>query len=561
MISFRSELVLDLAIILCIVGVQLYLFRSARRAALRSRAAELEIRRESFVADIERRAHRGSSPDWMRYRAEIDRLLEPVDDRLRVLSAAALATGLGGTILALIAHLLIAARGTGLEPGTVILGMGVALFGSLAGVVNHLGIALHLLPTAERRFQADAEAVLRALRDTEEEHPPAEGLVQRFQDELGSLRDVLGSEFSGAFADAVPEFPRVVERLAEAVEKQASTIDGAVGDLRESSKLVADGSKRLRPTAKRLADASEHLVALPERLADVLSATRQGWLEEIHAEQRKANLELVETVKELRVTWENREADLVDRVDGILRGTAELPAAFAERIHDMAGELGREFGGEARAQNRQLANDLARENEALRSHLEDQAREWRSDFGEAVRRLMDELESQVEARFVERLNGVAGALEGTAARLKEGSDRLETANREWREAQTQALAGWREVGTKVDDAAQRLAGGEADLERAVVALGEGAGHLERIATVSKGFEAALRESLREVTERYLEELRPVSAEMGKMMVEMVETRGRFDSILGEQGELIRQLIRQILAGRGLVTTDGAEAEA
>jgi ABC-type transporter Mla subunit MlaD len=561
MTDLGPELLLDLGIAAAVAVVQGFLFWRARLAARRDHGAPLESHEQRFVDDVIRRARRGSAPDWTWYRSELDRLLEPVDDRLRVLAAAALATGLGGTIVALIAHLLGAGPGADVDPATVIPGMGVALFGSLAGVVNHLAIVLWLLPTAETRFHRVSETLIRRLRETEEEHPPAETLIQKFQEELGSLRDVLGGQFADAFAEAVPEFPRVVERLAEVVERQASTVDGAMEDLKESSKLVASSSKRLRPAAEKLAAASEDLVAMPDRLASVLSATRQQWIEELHEEQRAANQDLRELLSDLSRTWMNREQELLQHVQSIARASERLPDEFAERLRFAADDLGTRFGQEARQYNRELAKKIDQEHAKLLGHVRDHEREWQNTLGDSVRRVLDELSSEVEERLIARLEEVSGEISGASGKLAEVAGRFHDAHEAWRRSHQEALDSWREVGERVEGAAGTLANGEAALERSVVALNASAGHLERVARLTEEFETALKKSLREVTAQHLDDLEPVYGKVSRLVEELESTRGRFDGILGQQSEFIRGLIQQILAGRGAMPPGEPEAQA
>lgn len=547
------EILVDVAIASGVVIVQGVLLRHALQEAREHDAEELEHHELRFVEDVVRRACRGSAPDWTWYRSETDRLFEPVDDRLRVIAAATLVTGLGGTILALIAHLL-AAYGSGIEPATVIPGMGVALFGSLIGVLNHLLIALRILPRAESRFHRASEAVIHRLHEVEDEHPPADTLIQTFQQELSGLREVLGSQLATAFTEAVPEFPRVVETLATVIERQATTVDDALGDLRESSKLVASSSKRLRPAAEKLAAVSEDLVAMPERLSDVLSTARKQWIEEIDEEQRTSNDELWEFLRELNRTWTNREHELLEGVETIARASERLPQEFSERLRSMADDVGTRFGQEARQYTRELADQVRKEHEGVLQQVRDHEREWQNSLGDSVRRVLTELASGVEERLAVRLEAVSGQLGGVAAELSGLAVRFGEAHKAWLRSHQEALAGWNEVGERVEGAAGALAGGEAHIERSVTALDASAIHLERIARLTEDFEVALQASLREVTARHLEELRPVYGDVSRMVEELKSTRGQFDGILGQQSEFIRDLIQQILTGRGIVTS-------
>ena len=78
------------------------------RAWITSRGDDYPRMRElnaRFADDLVGRARRGQGPDWLRYRAELDRLFEARDDRLRSFAAAALAAGLGATLIALVVTL------------------------------------------------------------------------------------------------------------------------------------------------------------------------------------------------------------------------------------------------------------------------------------------------------------------------------------------------------------------------------------------------------------------------------------------------------------------------
>src|SRR5215467_5956851 len=82
-------------------ALQSVILSRAWRAARSDGCARLAELGEEFAADLIRRAGRGREPDWLRYRGELDRLFESRDEQLRSLAAAALAAGLGSTLVAL----------------------------------------------------------------------------------------------------------------------------------------------------------------------------------------------------------------------------------------------------------------------------------------------------------------------------------------------------------------------------------------------------------------------------------------------------------------------------
>jgi len=546
-----------------IVLVQLWLYWRARNIAAFSEGKEgLNRYRSWFSADLIGRARRGQSPDWMYYRAEIEGLFDPRDERLRVLAAAALATGLGGTMFALIITFLVH-NGSDLAgaTGPLIRGLGIALFGSLAGVVNHLSIILHLLPRTENRFNDLAEDVLGALREESLRNSPVEMFTQTFQEELSAftqtfqedfsaLRRSLSTEFGQRLAESLTDLPRAVkelgghmDRLAEVVEDQARNSDSAVQEIKGCSEVVANSSANLLPTAEQLAASAEQLVKVPEQLGNALRDWREEWLGRQRQEQQEARDQLLEEVAKVRKAAAKREIELQETVAGIKESFDRFPEELASKVKVMFRDL-----------QQNLAQDLGDHLGDLRSTLKenyelwskDLRQSWRNNVSAVVREVFEELAAEVENRLVTPLNDVCQRLSHTAGQLPEAAQRFEVAHREWKQVHEDALAGWRAAGKRINGAAERLADGDARLERAVAALRDGAGHLERVANATKGFETTLQSVLREATERQHKNLQPLHEEMSQVIQQL---RGQYDSALTEQSRFIRNLIDQMLRHR------------
>ncbi len=143
-----------LAVLAIVAGAQIFLLRRALAAAAGIAPSEREEIRQRCEADLSERAGRGLPPDWHYCQNELERAYEIRDDRIRRLASAALAVGLLGTLLAIVLHFF--TSGGGFEPARLIAATGVALLGSLLGVIGHLAIVLVILPRAEEIFRSEA---------------------------------------------------------------------------------------------------------------------------------------------------------------------------------------------------------------------------------------------------------------------------------------------------------------------------------------------------------------------------------------------------------------------
>ncbi|HVT14658.1 MAG TPA: hypothetical protein VHQ90_00565 [Thermoanaerobaculia bacterium] len=562
-------------VVLVLLGVAacqiatLYRARAASPEKDGPRIADLAAR---FADDIQECARRGQGPDWPRYRAELDRLFEAHDDRLRSLAAAALAIGLGGTLLALLVTLVGQAAQRGemnLDPMAVLTGTGVCLIGSLLGVIVNLRIVLGLLPRAQRRFTDLADPVLQGLERIAEQHRPQEALTEALRQELGAIRQSFSTEFSSAFSTAITGFPEVVERLAwqlellvKVVEAQGRGIDSAVRDLSACSLAVASSSQELQPTARKLADASALLVDLPSRLREVIDSSRETWLASLREQQEESVRQLVSLQREAEEASRTRERQMLAAVRELQASVSEVRAAVGQipgqlttEVGAMAGRLGREFGNEARVHTQDLVNHLAGEYQRLLERVEEHEKRMRNDIGSAVEELLAKVANRVDEGIVAHLQAAGEELRKLAATLPGAAQRLETAQTEWVEAQRDMLAGWNLVNERTNEAARKLAAADGKLGAGVEALAASALHLERIAHADGEFESSLRTALREVTASHLAELKPFYEDLMGMAHELNDGRARLDTILDRQSAFVEQCIAHLMKGRQVATME------
>ena len=139
-----------LAVVLVLLGS--YFLRCLTLIRSEQVARQLHKLRTRFEREIQDRVARGQNPDWLYYTDEASREQEAVRESLRTYGTIALATGVGGTMLALVLYLLFGDTTTATEPLQQLLReMGAALIASLLGVADNVLILWVLLPWANRR--------------------------------------------------------------------------------------------------------------------------------------------------------------------------------------------------------------------------------------------------------------------------------------------------------------------------------------------------------------------------------------------------------------------------
>jgi hypothetical protein len=552
-------------------AVQVVILYRAWRAAHRDDQARLVELGEAFAADIGQRAGRGREPDWQRYRGELDRLFESRDEQLRALAAAALAAGLGSTLVALLVGLLAeAVRQAGaFDSLSMLHSAGVCLLGSLLGVVVNLTIVLFLLPSTERRHAAHVDSLLRHLGRVADQHPPVGALTGPLREELAAIRQSLGEGLAKAFSEAVTGWPQVVARLGEQVdalgalvEAQGRGIGDAVRDLASCSLAVAQSSQALQPAAKQIGEVGVLLVELPAHLSEVIDASRTSWASSLREQQEEGLRQLLAMRQEAEQASDARERQMLAAVRELQAGVADqraaverIPGLLAEEVARVSQTLGREFGSEARAHTLDLASRLAQEHDQLWQRIEVHEQESRNNIGVLVAELLAQVGHQIEEGVAAQLKLAATRLQELAEQLPAAVARLEEAQANWTQAQRETLGSWQEVGQRTEDAARHLAEMDGHLGSGVAALAASADHLDRVARADGAFEATLRSALADVASGYLAESGSFREELTAMARELQAAGTQLDGVLAGQSELIRHCIGQLMKGRQAATLE------
>ena len=564
---------------------------------------------KQFKHDIIGRAHRGDSPDWVRYMDEADRVHERRIDRLRVWATAALVVGIGGTMAALAIRLTGAATddqpSSGAALGGLIAAVGPALWASLSGVANNLAVTLWLFHWSDRQFKAALDDFRRALQICSDENTPA-----------GQFADAVREQLGQAFREAVRSFPEAFARLDESVthlaqvnrEQSQSMVKAATG-LQGGVDGLAASVAKITPLSELLHAATSELRTVPDQLRQTLDETRAAWAQEMRRDEeafiggarqvlddQRALLESIrdafhrwergrrDSAEQQQATW-RETVELVQKASAEIVGTVErLPAVFTGEVERISGALGEEFSLGAR----QHVADL-------RDSAEQQQATWRETV-ELMRKTSAEIVGTVErlpAVFtgeVERISDTLGNRFGLQAQqhiadlrreIGEGNqalgERIEAASRDLqnrflndtkhviaesaKEVNSRVgkplLSKLQTVSDGIEEAlsalpenaatfAASLATADEKLGRAIDRLRESAGHLQHAAKLTEDFENALARALENATVRSFE---PVRREMKDLAAELRRRAGRTDE---PSPGFFRRLFRRLWRRR----TDG-----
>ena len=472
---------------------------------------------KQFKHDIIGRAHRGDSPDWVRYMDEADRVHERRIDRLRVWATAALVVGIGGTMAALAIRLAGAATddqpSSGAALGGLIAAVGPALWASLSGVANNLLVTLWLFHWSDRQFKAALDDFRRALQICSDENTPA-----------GKFADAVREQLGQAFREAVRSFPEAFARLdksvthlAEVNKEQSQSMVTAAAGLQGGVDSLADAMEKITPLSELLHAATSELRTVPDELRQTLDETRAAWAQEMRRDEEAfigGVRQVLDDTRDAFHQWERERRDFAERQQAAWRETVELmqktsaeivstverlPGLFRQEVERISGTLGKEFGLGAQQHVADLRKEIGEGNRALGERIEAASRELQNRFLNDTRRVVGESAEEVNRRVGEPL---LSALQKVSRGVEEALSTLPE------NAATFAAS---------------LSAADEKLGRAIDRLRESAGHLQKAAKLTQDFENALTRALEEATVRSFE---PIRREMKDLAAELRRFAGR-----------------------------------
>lgn len=542
--------IISVPVLLLVVGMQIYYYWRCRALSQEDDTAAFADLLERFELDIVHRAKRGDAPDWLRYADEADRVNEDRGEPLRSYATAALATGIGGTMLALGLNLvfpvLLGASSSDPLPVSDLTGliaaMGLALAASFFGVVNNLLILLGLLPQTETRASESLRDFQHSLRKTSTANPPHE-----------TFAEAIKSELKSAFSEAVQKFPEAfahldknVQSLGGVIEEQSKTVVAAATSLKEGAEILAGVSTQISPAAAKLAASTDQLNAIPAQLRGVLDETRDAWAREIRGDQLafldgikevlSDQQELLQGTKSAFEKWEERRREAADQQEkdrqetvrlvqnstaDVVAAVAGLPQTFANHIEKIGETLSQHFGREARNLVVELAQKIEAENKALREQIEANMSDLLNIFlnstSDVVAKTLQDVYRRVEGTLLSSLDEVGKGLKEAMVELPNSA------------------AGF----------ASSLSLADEKLQRTLESFRESALHLERVAELTDGFEVALATALREATAQHLSSFEPLQRQMSSFITSLQDTHAQINNTIESQVEFIRDLVNRL----------------
>lgn len=545
-----------LVVLAAVAAVQAVLIGRAARAAAGLKPDERAEIRDRCNHDLGFRASRGLAPDWSFYRNELERVFEAQDDRIRRLASAALAAGLGGTLLAIVSHFLLS--GGSYDPARLISSTGISLLGSLLGVAGHLFIVVVLLPRAEDRFRTEADEFTRELREVNAEAIAGSGLTGTLRNELSSIRQAVSQQFSDVFAGAVTGFPAVVEGLRDEVAKLAAVtrqqgegLGPAAVMLASCAKSVENAARTLQPGAAGLTQTATVLAELPAKLGEALDERRDSWLATLRDEQKQRLDELMAAYRTANESVAERERQMLARAHELLAAVAEvhqaagnLPEIFSQQIERIASRLGAEFGKEARQQTADVSAEVQRAFGQLGDKVAGHEQLWRNNVGAVIAEVLQGIEGEVRSGLGRELGEAARSLKQVAEQLPAAGQKLEAGVESWNASQEKALQGWTAAGQSVLAASQAIAGAEGPLRTSLGALAAGGDQLAKQLRESEGISAQVAKSLGSAVAQQLDQVGKVQKSAEELLERARQSQQRAEQVLLRQSDLIRLLLAQ-----------------
>ena len=293
--------------------------------------ARLEKLRGRLKSDIRTLVRSGRSLDWVHYSDEAHRGQEDLREHLRNYGTISLATGVGGTMLALALYLLLAgpSQGDAALEG-LLREMGWALGASFTGVIGNLVILWGLLPWANRIFNPELDRFLNELRDQETRSATREASGPTAAETIGNR---LGKELRSAIA----RVPKVFEQFGETV-----TTLGVAAD-----KLDTDVTK-LTSASENLARSTASLNRMPEELdtvlgkaltglsteAETLLADLRAWESERQSAAAESHAKLQSAIAKARSQHDEAADRLKEMAQAVADSADTLPGRVAAAVND-----------------------------------------------------------------------------------------------------------------------------------------------------------------------------------------------------------------------------------
>lgn len=543
------------------------------------------------------------------YREEASRIFETRDARLRSFSAAALAIGLGGTMVALIVGVLVRSSGASdllSNPGSVpaaaqamelVHGMGLALFGSLSGVAANLIIVLFLIPIHDRRYEKAEihfyKEVNHIMVTTEVEVP----FAKEFRTQMRELRDAMGGDTVGKFVAAMGELPGAVKGMGDQVAALTSLVKAQEGRIQTTLTSLVACAEQMGTSVDKFAETSgavtqtaEQLAGLPGNLRQVLARAQDEWSSSMLERWKTETRELIDLHAKLLADAQQREKQMMELAKQLSSEVAylkdavnDIPEGFRESFSEAGEKIAERFGrsaeshvAESRAaleeeferfkrevENlyREQAMDqhsrleetrelLRKDRKELLEEMSGRDKELRADFGRNVESFVGQLGASAADAVAAPLQKLGEETATTLDALADAAKRLEEANAAWAEFQRKAMADWQSVAKSTESMAQGMATASSGVGTAVRGLGQSAEQLRDIAKGTLEFEQVIRAALKTVSDEHLRELNKVHGDLHDLAMDLRTSHLRMNHLMKAQSALVDRILTGMAGAAG-----------
>lgn len=375
-------------VVLLVVAAILATYCFRANTLRRRSGSELQDLLSEFTEDIMTRSGRGQDPDWTRYSEESDRQHEDTSERIRNFATTALATGIGGTMLILMLHLLGVGSGSTDAVLSLLQEMGLALVASLLGVVFNLVILLLILPGASARFGAERGRVFSALARVSDANRPRTTAT--------SLNDAVSDKLERFLENTASNFPEVMTGFRESVE----SLRGVTADFGSSAEQIASSTAAL-------SSSMSGLDALPANLGQELTRARQEWTSDLRDQQKR----YVETFKKALAEQAKAVRDTLAELREWRANRAEAESKWRE---ERSAEEDRHRTALAELLNTATAKQSAAVDRAVGTLVEWQANRTEADERWLQRQAADR---EAQSRFLRQVENSTGDLARAAEQL------------------------------------------------------------------------------------------------------------------------------------------------
>lgn len=462
-------------LLICLTGVQLcyiVLSRRSKNTLSNTNIAENEI--GDILSDLDLQARRGQILDLATYQDRLDRKLDPYLDKIRQFAGAALATGIGGTMLIFAFEIkpLIDLVTDNSTEGIIWLVL-PAVLSSIIGILVHLCLVFFVLQPAQRSVDEEVKKLSQQVRQRFQDLPFQSGFGESFQKEL-----------TQAFSEALKELPEVFEtvqleakRLIDLADKQLSEVASKLDKVSVVYEGLTVAGRKIASSMEDLEELTKPLNELPEQIAESLERSVRDWKRELSevqggfresvdatfSEQRgllqkiQANSEAEKAhIQSMFDESHERQKVLMEKFEALSTLLEKLPEEHRKALDG----FDEKFGIKAENHVHEFKDVLSDNMNKLQTILADAQRrihsEFVSDTGVIVKEIFDGLRKEIDATITGPLTTVNDNFKETSDSLKNAASEIPVAAKEFSDSLKASSESLENIPERLDKATDNI---------------------------------------------------------------------------------------------------------